>query len=47
VEVLTRELTTELMANHLAFRDKELVNKEKGLAKRQPQELATGRKSLE
>jgi hypothetical protein len=33
-KVLACELTAELKANHLAFREKELVDKEKRLAER-------------
>jgi hypothetical protein len=46
-EVLAHELTAELKANHLAFREKEPVNEEKRLAETQPQELATTQKKLE
>jgi hypothetical protein len=52
-DILARELTAKLKANHLAFREeladreKKLADKEKWLAERKPQELATARKRLE
>jgi hypothetical protein len=46
-EVLARELSVELKASQLAFREKELADKEKRLAEMQPQELAAARKRLE
>jgi hypothetical protein len=47
IEVLTRELAADLKANHLAFRERELADKEKQLATMQPQELAATQKRLE
>jgi hypothetical protein len=48
VEVLASELTTNLKANHLAFREKELelADREKQLAVTQPRELAATCKRL-
>lgn len=40
VEVLAREFTADIKANHLAFMEKELADKEKPLAVTQPRELA-------
>jgi hypothetical protein len=47
IEVLACELSAELEASQLAFRDKELTEKEKRLAETQPQELAIACKRLE
>jgi hypothetical protein len=47
MDLLARELTANLQANHLAFREKKLVDKEKRLAEKQLQELATACKRLE
>jgi mannose/fructose/N-acetylgalactosamine-specific phosphotransferase system component IIB len=40
VDVLAHELTTDLKANHLEFRENELADREKQLAVTQPVELA-------
>jgi hypothetical protein len=45
-DLLAHELTTDIQANHLAFRE-ELADKEKQLAEKQLQELAAVRKRLE
>jgi hypothetical protein len=47
MDLLARELAANLQANHLAFREKKLVDKEKRLAEKQLQELATACKRLE
>jgi hypothetical protein len=46
-DVLARELSTKLKVSQLAFREKELADKEKRLAETQPQELVATHKSLE
>jgi hypothetical protein len=46
-DLLARELAANLQANHLAFREKELADKEKRLAEKQLQELVVVRKRLE
>jgi hypothetical protein len=46
-EVLARKLTADLKANHLAFREKELADRDKQLAMTQPQELVSARKRVE
>jgi transcriptional/translational regulatory protein YebC/TACO1 len=46
-EVLTYKLTTDLKANHLAFKEKELADMEKQLAMVQPRELPAAWKRLE
>jgi hypothetical protein len=40
-------MTTDLKANHLAFREMDLADREKQLAMTQPQELAAMHKRLE
>jgi hypothetical protein len=47
VEVLVHELATNLKANHLAFREKELADREKQLAVMHPRELTATQKRLE
>jgi hypothetical protein len=47
VSLLTHELDADLQANNLAFRRKELADKEKRLVEKQLQELVTARKRLE
>jgi hypothetical protein len=46
-EVLYLKLVANLKANHLEFREKELVDRDKQLAVTQPRELATMQKRLE
>jgi hypothetical protein len=45
--LLARELTADLLANHLAFMEKEMADKEKRFTMKQLQELATMCKRLE
>jgi hypothetical protein len=45
--LLARELTADLLANHLAFMEKEMADKEKRFTMKQLQELATVCKRLE
>jgi hypothetical protein len=47
VEVLAREFAADLKANHLAFRERELADREKQLPTRLPQELAATQKRVE
>jgi hypothetical protein len=46
-EVFARELATSLKANHLAFRERELADREKQLPAMLLQELTTTQKRLE